>query len=67
MMTVARILNTESEKLGKILTQEMGKTHKSAVAEIKKSALGAEHYAMSAEDYMADDIIKTNALKSYRS
>jgi succinate-semialdehyde dehydrogenase/glutarate-semialdehyde dehydrogenase len=67
MMAVARILNTESEKLGKILTQEMGKTHKSAVAEIKKSALGAEHYAITAEDYMADDIIKTNALKSYRS
>ena len=67
MMAVARILNTESEKLGKILTQEMGKTHTSAIAEIKKSALGAEHYAITAEDYMADDIIKTNALKSYRS
>ena len=67
MMAVARILNAESEKLGKILTQEMGKTHKSAVAEIKKSALGAEHYAITAEDYMADDIIETNALKSYRS
>ena len=67
MMAVARILNTESEKLGKILTQEMGKTHTSAIAEIKKSALGAEHYAITSEDYMADDIIKTNALKSYRS
>jgi succinate-semialdehyde dehydrogenase/glutarate-semialdehyde dehydrogenase len=67
MMAVARILNTESEKLGKILTQEMGKTHTSAIAEIKKSALGAEHYAITAKDYMADDIIKTNALKSYRS
>ena len=67
MMAVARILNKESEKLGKILTQEMGKTHTSAIAEIKKSALGAEHYAITSEDYMADDIIKTNALKSYRS
>ncbi len=67
MMAVARILNTESEKLGKILTQEMGKTHTSAIVEIKKSALGAEHYAITSEDYMADDIIKTNALKSYRS
>ena len=67
MMAVARILNTESEKLGKILTQEMGKTHTSAIAEIKKSALGTEHYAITSEDYMADDIIKTNALKSYRS
>ena len=67
MMAVANILNEESEKLGKILTQEMGKTHKSAIAEIKKSALGAEHYALTAKDYMADEIIKTNALKSYRS
>jgi len=67
MMAVANILNEESEKLGKILTQEMGKTHKSAIAEIKKSALGAEHYAVTAKDYMADEIIKTNALKSYRS
>ena len=67
MMAVANILNEESEKLGKILTQEMGKTHKSATAEIKKSALGAEHYAVTAKDYMADEIIKTNALKSYRS
>ena len=48
MMAVANILNEESEKLGKILTQEMGKTHKSAIAEIKKSALGAEHYAVTA-------------------
>ena len=67
MMAVANILNEESKKLGKILTQEMGKTHKSAIAEIKKSALGAEHYAVTAKDYMADEIIKTNALKSYRS
>ena len=67
MMAVANILNEESEKLGKILTQEMGKTHKSAIAEIEKSALGAEHYAVTAKDYMADEIIKTNALKSYRS
>ena len=67
MMAVANILNEESVKLGKILTQEMGKTHKSAIAEIKKSALGAEHYAVTAKDYMADEIIKTNALKSYRS
>ena len=67
MMAVANILNEESKKLGKILTQEMGKTHKSAIAEIEKSALGAEHYAVTAKDYMADEIIKTNALKSYRS
>ena len=56
MMAVARILNTESEKLGKILTQEMGKTHTSAIAEIKNSALGnfaTQNRLVTREDYIA--------------
>lgn len=67
MQKTAEILENEADQLGRIVTQEMGKTLGSAIAEIKKSALGAEYYAQTAAAHLADDIVKTSAKKSYRS
>ncbi len=67
MRKAAQILRDDAETLGKIMTLEMGKTLVSAIAEVKKSALGADYYADSAAAHMADDIVKTGASKSYRA
>lgn len=67
MRRAAQIMRDEAEALGKIVTLEMGKTLKSAIAEVKKSALGANYYADTAAAHMADDVIETGASKSYRS
>jgi len=66
MHKAAEILEDEAEAFGKIMTLEMGKTHKSAIAEAKKCAWVCRHYAENAEDYLADDVVKTDASESYR-
>lgn len=67
MRKAAEIMRNEAEKLGHIVTLEMGKTLKSAIAEVKKSAQGAEYYADHAQLHLADEMIETSASKSYRS
>lgn len=66
MKKAAKIMRDEAEELGRIMTLEMGKTLKSAIAEVKKCAVGAEYYAETAAAHLSDDIIKTDATKSYR-
>lgn len=66
MRKAAQILRDEADELAKIVTLEMGKTLLSAKAEILKSAVGAEYYADTAAEHLADDIVKTQATKSYR-
>lgn len=67
MRKAAQILRDEAETLGAIVTLEMGKTLMSAIGEVKKCALGADYYADTAQTHMADEIVETNALKSYRA
>ena len=63
----AQIMRDEAEILGKIVTTEMGKPLLAAIAEIQKCALAADYYADTAAEHMADDIVETQASKSYRS
>ncbi len=67
MTRAADILEAEADSLGKIMTLEMGKTLKSAVAEVNKCAWVCRYYAQEAEGQLADEIVKTNAAKSYRA
>jgi len=66
MRHVAKILRDEVDELAKIVTLEMGKTYASAKAEVLKSAVGADYYADTAAMHLADDIVDTEATKSYR-
>lgn len=66
MTKTADILEDEAESFGKIMTLEMGKTLKSSMAEAKKCAWVCRHYADTAEDYLADDVVESGASKSYR-
>lgn len=65
MMRVAEILDQEKEAFGRLMTTEMGKTLKSAVDEAIKAAWGCSYYAETAEKWLADEIVQTNAKKSY--
>jgi len=67
MHKVAQILRDEAEELGTIVTLEMGKTLKSAIAEVNKCALGADYYADTAAEHLVDDAVKTGASKAYRA
>src|SRR6266516_497781 len=59
------IVEQDAERFGKIMTQEMGKTLKSAVAEAQKCALACRYYAEHGEKYLADEVIATNASHSF--
>jgi succinate-semialdehyde dehydrogenase/glutarate-semialdehyde dehydrogenase len=65
MMHAAEILEKEKDTFGRMMTQEMGKTFKSAVQEAEKSAFGCRYYAENAERFLADEQAKTNAMRSF--
>ncbi|WP_266204739.1 NAD-dependent succinate-semialdehyde dehydrogenase [Pontibacter kalidii] len=60
----AEILENEAEKYGRIISLEMGKPLKDAVAEVKKCALACRYYAENAADFLADEEIGTKAERS---
>ena len=61
----ADILAAEAAVFGKIMTLEMGKTLKSAIAEVKKCAWVCRFYADHAADFLANQMIETDAGQSY--
>jgi succinate-semialdehyde dehydrogenase / glutarate-semialdehyde dehydrogenase len=65
MMRVAEILDQEKDECARLMTLEMGKPLKAAVAEALKCALGCRFYAENAEKFLADEIIDTGARKSF--
>ena len=65
MLRAAEILEAEKESLGRIMTLEMGKTLRSAIAEAEKSALGCRYYAEEAERLLADEPIKLGSGRAF--
>jgi succinate-semialdehyde dehydrogenase / glutarate-semialdehyde dehydrogenase len=65
MMKAAEILESEKENFGKLMTEEMGKPFQSAVAEAAKCAWVCRYYAENAQKQLADELIETNASRSY--
>ena len=55
MRAAAGILEAEQDRIGRIMTTEMGKTLKAAVAEALKCAKGMRFYAEHAEQFLADE------------
>lgn len=65
MIKAAEILENEKEKFGRVMTEEMGKPFQSAVAEAAKCAWVCRYYAENAEKQLADELIETNASRSF--
>ncbi|MGF1492471.1 MAG: NAD-dependent succinate-semialdehyde dehydrogenase [Microcoleaceae cyanobacterium] len=65
MQQAADILEKEAEEFGKIMTLEMGKPLKSAIAEAKKSAWVCRYYAENAAQFLANVHAITDATESY--
>jgi succinate-semialdehyde dehydrogenase / glutarate-semialdehyde dehydrogenase len=65
MTRAADILEKGVDRFARTMTLEMGKTLESARAEALKCALGCRYYAEHAEQFLADENVKTNATRSY--
>lgn len=65
MMNLAKVLKSKKEKLAKLMTEEMGKPYLAGIGEVEKCALVCEYYAKNAKDFLKDQIIKTDASKSF--
>jgi succinate-semialdehyde dehydrogenase / glutarate-semialdehyde dehydrogenase len=65
MRKAADILEAEKDGIARLMTTEMGKTLRSAADEAAKCAWVCRYYAECAERFLADEIIQTNASRSY--
>src|ERR1700687_3769540 len=65
MRRAAEILESEAERWGRLITQEMGKPLKSAIAEVRKCADCCRHYAENATIYLAAENIPIAEGKAY--
>ena len=65
MTRAAEILENEKREFGRLMTIEMGKPLKAAISEAEKCALVCRYYAENAEQHLADQVVQTNAKKSY--
>jgi succinate-semialdehyde dehydrogenase/glutarate-semialdehyde dehydrogenase len=65
MLHAAEILESEKAEFGKLMTTEMGKPLKAAIEEAEKCARGCRFYAENAERFLTDEVVQTNASRSY--
>lgn len=64
LLKLASILDENTEKLAKIITQEMGKPITFAIGEVKKSAAHCRFYAQNAEKIVKSEVVATEAKRS---
>jgi succinate-semialdehyde dehydrogenase / glutarate-semialdehyde dehydrogenase len=65
MWRAAEILESEKKDFARTMTLEMGKPINAAVAEAEKCAWVCRYYAEHAEKHLANEVVETNATKSY--
>jgi succinate-semialdehyde dehydrogenase/glutarate-semialdehyde dehydrogenase len=61
----AQILEDRQQEFAALMTLEMGKPIKQAIAEVNKCALVCRFYADHAEDFLADETVPTDASHSF--
>jgi succinate-semialdehyde dehydrogenase/glutarate-semialdehyde dehydrogenase len=65
IVRAAEILEKEKDECAYLMTLEMGKPLKAAVAEALKCATGCRYYAENASKFLADEIVDTGAKRSF--
>src|SRR5438309_8119654 len=65
MLKAAQIIERDKDKFAHLMTMEMGKTYKSALAEALKCTTACRYYAENTEQFLADEVIETGAKKSF--
>jgi succinate-semialdehyde dehydrogenase/glutarate-semialdehyde dehydrogenase len=65
MQRAAEILESEKKDFARLMTLEMGKPLNAAVQEAEKCAWVCRYYAGNAERHLADEVVETNATKSF--
>jgi succinate-semialdehyde dehydrogenase/glutarate-semialdehyde dehydrogenase len=65
MNKLAAIVRERKDELAILMANEMGKPVKQGLAEVEKCALTCEYYAANGEGFLTDQIIETEASKSY--
>ncbi len=65
MLNAANVLRSKKEELSKLMTDEMGKPIAQSRAEIEKCVWVCEYYAENSEKFLRDEIIETDAAKSF--
>lgn len=64
---IAAIIRKNNKKLAELATKEMGKPIEQSLMEVEKCAMNMEYYAKHGAAMLADEIVKTEARKSYVS
>jgi len=67
MKKAGNILREDAREYGKLMALEMGKPIKDGISEANKCAWVCDYYAENAEKFLQDEVIKTDASKSYVS
>jgi len=67
MNRVAMLLHEHVTEYAKLIAVEIGKPIREACAEVEKCAITCRYYAAHAEDFLQDEMIQTDASKSYVS
>ncbi|EYF00952.1 NAD-dependent succinate-semialdehyde dehydrogenase [Chondromyces apiculatus] len=65
LLKAAELLDAEKEALGKLMTLEMGKPIRAAIAEAEKCAWVCRYYGENAERFLAPEAVQTSAKESY--
>src|SRR4026207_698856 len=65
MRRAGEILVERKEELGRLMTIEMGKPIKAAIAEAEKCASACRYYAENAARFLADELVHTDAERSF--
>jgi succinate-semialdehyde dehydrogenase/glutarate-semialdehyde dehydrogenase len=65
LLNAAIILEQRKVELSELMTLEMGKPITQAIAEVNKCALGCRFYAEKAAEFLADELVTTDASQSF--